>query len=252
MARTVSGQDRLVIYNSRRSGIASPRGALHPMATQLQRKQQTRQRLIEAALTLVHGGRSFASLGLREVTRAAGISPAAFYLHFRDLDEFGLAIVDDVCLSLRRVLREVRRATPGPNLAAQSSVAYIVEFVKSYRREVEFAVRGRVGGSVRMRRAISQEVRYFAGELAHDLRTLETLSHLGDQDLEVVAQLLVDTGIGFITDLLDLPSNQPSAHAAAIGRVNFELRLILVGARNWDPARAQAVAKASTRKRRAR
>ncbi len=222
------------------------------MATHLQRKQQTRQRLIEAALTLVHGGRSFASLSLREITRAADISPAAFYLHFRDLDEFGLAIVDDVCLSLRRVLREVRRATPGPSLAVQGSVAYVVEFVKSYRRPVEFAARERVGGSLRMRRAIAQEVRHFAGELANDMRTLGALAHLEDHDLEVVAQLLVNTVINFITEILDIPNNQPAAQAAAVSRVNYELRLILVGARNWDPARVHAVARKPTRRRRAR
>jgi AcrR family transcriptional regulator len=42
-------------------------------------------------------GRSFVSISLREVTREAGVVPTAFYRHFKDMDELGLALVDEVC-----------------------------------------------------------------------------------------------------------------------------------------------------------
>ena len=46
--------------------------------------------------------------------------PAAFYRHFRDMDELGLALVDDVCLRLRQIIREARAsARNAPDAAIQ-------------------------------------------------------------------------------------------------------------------------------------
>ena len=43
------------------------------------RKDLTRANLLQAALNLMGGGRSFTSLGLREIAREAGVVPNAFY-----------------------------------------------------------------------------------------------------------------------------------------------------------------------------
>ncbi len=53
-------------------------------------KQRTRQALLDAALGLLEE-QSLSSLGLREVTRVVGVAPTAFYRHFRDLGELGVA-----------------------------------------------------------------------------------------------------------------------------------------------------------------
>jgi len=55
-----------------------------PLLTREARKRRTREALMEAALRLMSEGRSFTGLGLREVTREAGVVPTAFYRHFRD------------------------------------------------------------------------------------------------------------------------------------------------------------------------
>ncbi|HTU59104.1 MAG TPA: TetR family transcriptional regulator [Polyangiales bacterium] len=54
-------------------------------------KERVRAALLRAALQLgaAHG---FASLGLREVARAAGIAPTSFYRHFADMQELGSAL----------------------------------------------------------------------------------------------------------------------------------------------------------------
>jgi AcrR family transcriptional regulator len=72
--------------------------------------------LLDAALKLMSDGRSFVSISLREVTREAGVVPTAFYRHFRDMDELGLALVDDVSFELtpfitRRTHESARRRT---------------------------------------------------------------------------------------------------------------------------------------------
>ena len=62
--------------------------------TRIEQKERTRQRICEGALNLIGQGRSFTSLSLREITREAGIVPAAFYRHFSDMDQLGLALVE--------------------------------------------------------------------------------------------------------------------------------------------------------------
>ena len=56
------------------------------MSIREERKQQSRQALLNAALQLSTSGRSFARISLREVTRQVGLVPTAFYRHFNDLD----------------------------------------------------------------------------------------------------------------------------------------------------------------------
>jgi AcrR family transcriptional regulator len=75
-----------------------------------ERKDLTRASLLQAALDLMGEGRSFTSLGIREIAREAGMVPNAFYRHFRNTDELGLALVEEVGITLRRLLREARQA----------------------------------------------------------------------------------------------------------------------------------------------
>src|SRR5262245_25448271 len=82
------------------------------------RKRETRQVLLEAVLELMNAGRPLAQLGLREITREAGVVPTALYRHFRDLDELGVALADPVGLIARKLLRDARTAArTTPNLA---------------------------------------------------------------------------------------------------------------------------------------
>ncbi len=58
-----------------------------------QQKEKTSQTLIESALELC-AEEGYASLSLRSVARKAGIAPTSFYRHFREIDEMGVAMVD--------------------------------------------------------------------------------------------------------------------------------------------------------------
>ena len=57
-----------------------------------------------AALRLLEE-RSFSQLSLREVTREAGIVPAAFYRHFESMEALGLVLIDESFRVLRDMLR---------------------------------------------------------------------------------------------------------------------------------------------------
>ncbi|HMJ11948.1 MAG TPA: TetR family transcriptional regulator [Polyangiaceae bacterium] len=62
-------------------------------------KKEERDRITRALLRVTlrlaaeHG---FTSLGLREVARAADIAPTSFYRHFSDMEELGLALIEEL------------------------------------------------------------------------------------------------------------------------------------------------------------
>jgi AcrR family transcriptional regulator len=67
-----------------------------------------KRKLIDAALRLTAGGRSFASLGLRELAREAALNPNTFYRHFDTLDDLAREAVESVSRRLRPMLRRER------------------------------------------------------------------------------------------------------------------------------------------------
>lgn len=138
------------------------------MALREEKKQQTRQALIDAALTLMHEGAGFSGLSLREVSRQAGLVPTGFYRHFPDMEALGLELASEACLQLRSILREVRGRTQG-GAAVLDSVQALVGFIREQPLYFEFLARERAGGPPALRQAIHGEIRRFVAELAEDL-----------------------------------------------------------------------------------
>ena len=64
--------------------------------------------------------RSFSALSLREVTREAGIVPAAFYRHFDSMEALGLVLIDESFRALRDMLRGARAGKLDPNRVIES------------------------------------------------------------------------------------------------------------------------------------
>ncbi|QCQ91775.1 TetR family transcriptional regulator [Rhodococcus sp. SGAir0479] len=204
-----------------------------PVETRAQRKERTRQALLERALEL-HADRSFASVSLREVARAAGIVPTAFYRHFASMDELGVALAEDSMRVLRRLLRDARR-TPSAT-TARASLDILVRQVHAHEAEFRFVARERYGGMPEVRRAIATELRLFVSELTVDLGRMPALSHWEVEDLEMAADLIVQTMLGAVVDLLDANRPGSSEERAVIARTEKQLRLIMIGIGGWKPA----------------
>ena len=49
--------------------------------------------------------RSLNALSLRELAREAGLNPNTFYRHFKDFDELGMAIIEEMSREIRQPLR---------------------------------------------------------------------------------------------------------------------------------------------------
>lgn len=213
-----------------RSGSAAA-----PAGSRSAQKQRTREHLLDAALNLMDAGRGFSSLSLREVTREAGLVPAAFYRHFSDLDELGLALVEACGLTLRRLLREARRQGLPPTQILRSSVLIYKNYVKDNHRYFRFAASARGGGSPTIRKAIRNEESHFAREMAQDMRDLDLMSRLPMPALEMICSLVVTTMMNAATDILDLPEGQRQAEKEMTENFVMQLRLIFLGARVWKP-----------------
>jgi AcrR family transcriptional regulator len=194
-----------------------------------ERKQRTRQALLDAALGLL-AERSLASLSLREVARAVGIVPTAFYRHFASMDELGVALVEESMRSLRLAIREARsrRATD----AIKGSVAAVVHHVRAHESHFRFLVRERYGGVPAVRRAIDVELRLIASEVAVDLGRFPRLDACGSEDLRMAADLMVGAMLNTVMALLEVGPHHGDETEVVV-TAEKQLRLIALGLAQW-------------------
>ena len=205
----------------------------HAPLSRQDRKDQTRKSLVQAALQLMGEGRSFTSLGIREIAREAGMVPNAFYRHFRNTDELGLSLVDEVGLTLRQLLRQARQPGSADTSVVRESVRVYHQYVRDNRLLFLFISSERAGGSRILRMAIRQEVRHFVDDMASDMQALPAYRALPLTTLQMVCSLIVNTMLAAAPEILDLPPDQPALEQAMVHRFVQQLQLILLGAAAW-------------------
>ena len=199
-----------------------------------ERKQRTRQALLDAALELLDE-RGFASLSLREVAKHAGIVSTAFYRHFASMDELGVALVEESMRSLRHMIRSARTRPLASAQLIASSVHTLHEHVRAQRAHFRFIVRERYGGTGAVSRAIAVELKLFASDLAVDLARLDGLREWSTDDLHMLADLIVAAMLATVLDLLDVRPDDTEAGQAIVHIAQQRLRLIFLGASRWRP-----------------
>lgn len=205
------------------------------MSVREERKLQTRRTLLRAALDLMAEGSGFGELSLRSVARRAEVVPTAFYRHFTDMDELGLSLVDEAFVTVRRLLRDVRRQATGFSHVIRGSIAVYLSHVEANQDVFAFVARERYGGSQMLRTAIARELRYFVLDLAEDLALDPNLQHLTPARRETIAHLVVSTVANLTGDVLDVrPDSGPRIEEHAARAVD-ELMIISLGAAAWRP-----------------
>ena len=201
--------------------------------TRSERKDLTRNGLLQAALHLIGEGRSFTSLGIREIAREAGIVPNAFYRHFRNTDELGLALVEEVGITLRRLLREARQVGVAESEMVRRSVEVYEQYVKQNRLLFLFISSERAGGSRILRLAIRNDVSHFTHEMAQDFRRLGMYRELSTASLQMICGLIVTAMLAAAPEILDLPPGQPLLEAEMSENFVQQLQVVLLGASAW-------------------
>ncbi|MEU4241303.1 TetR family transcriptional regulator [Actinoplanes sp. NPDC026619] len=201
--------------------------------SRIDQKARTRQALLDAALALMEH-RSLSSIGLREITRAAGITPTAFYRHFPDVDSLGVALVDQCLGSLRGTIRTVRDGLSSSDEVINRSVGILARQVHADPEHFRFIARERHGGVTAVRAAIAEQLDLFAAELATDLATDRLVGGPSYDrwiaaDLRMVTNLIVNLMVWTTAALLD----RPAAEEDVIDTAGRQLRLIVLGTRQW-------------------
>ena len=198
--------------------------------SRIERKEATRRAIVAAALELLEE-QSFSALSLREVTRAAGISPAAFYRHFESMEALGLVLIDESFRTLRDMLRGARAGKLDPRRTIDSSVEILIAGVAERREHWRFISRERNSGVTVLRYAIRTEIRLITSELAIDLARFPRLGTWSTEDLNLLAGLFVNAMIS-IAELLE-DTADPVAVEEIKQTALKQLRMITVGVANW-------------------
>jgi AcrR family transcriptional regulator len=220
-----------VSSNHRSSKRRKPRSEkLEP--SRVEKKAQTRAKLVETALELVEEVGGLANVSIRELTKKVGVAPTAFYRHFESIDELGLELVDEVGISLRRIIREGRQADFSGGQMIRQSLEIYVEYIEKKREHFIFALQARTSGSKVIQSAIRSEFRFFTLELANDLAAMQLLPKVSSSDMEMIAELVVNTVAFGTVDLLD-KNISPERREEVINKTEKQMRVIFLGAGNW-------------------
>lgn len=197
-----------------------------------ERKAETRRKLIQAALSLLETD-SFAAISLREVTREAGVTPAAFYRHFDDMEELGLALIEESFETLRAMLRKARAELANFDQVIRDSVGILVRHVHEHRLQYQFIARERYGGVAVLRHAIKTEIRLFSSDLALDLSRFPVLNEWSSEDLGTYAGLMVTNMISIVEAVLDAPPGDAQAEEAIKRDAERQLLMLVLGSTGW-------------------
>ncbi|RFU45348.1 TetR family transcriptional regulator [Paraburkholderia sp. DHOC27] len=152
-----------------------------------------KRRLIEAALRLTAGGRSFASLGLREIAREAGLNPNTFYRHFDTLDDLAREALGWVSRRLRPMLRRERwlAAHDEPHSVPRRACVAFFTFALENREAFLSALAEYHGSSPALRAAVRTNLHEVAAEMADDVVQLKLMPALNPATVDEVCTQIV-------------------------------------------------------------
>ncbi|WP_420873409.1 TetR family transcriptional regulator [Mycolicibacterium neoaurum] len=198
-----------------------------------ERKEVTRRAIVAAALHLLEQD-SFTALSLREVTREAGIVPAAFYRHFESMEALGLVLIDESFRSLRDMLRGARAGKLDPNHVIDSSAEILIASISERREHWRFITRERSSGVSVLRYAIRTELRLLTSELAIDLARFPGLKGWSSEDLNILASLFVNAMIS-VAELAEDAADQTALDEIKRTAIK-QMSMITIGVRGWSSA----------------
>ncbi|HEX7933575.1 MAG TPA: TetR family transcriptional regulator [Paraburkholderia sp.] len=152
-----------------------------------------KRKLIEAALRLTAGGRNFASLGLRELAREAGLNPNTFYRHFDTLDDLAREAVESVSRRLRPMLRRERwlAAHDQPHSVPRRACVAFFTFALENREAFLSALAEYHGTSRALREAVRATLHAVSAEMADDVVQLDLMPTLARDVVDEVCTQIV-------------------------------------------------------------
>ncbi|WP_411148723.1 TetR family transcriptional regulator [Streptomyces sp. A30] len=204
----------------------------HILGVRQAQKQKTRQALLDAALGLLEE-QSLSSLGLREVTRAVGVAPTAFYRHFRSTADLGVALVEEALGSLHPMIRTTVSGADDHDQRITRAVQLIAGHVDAYPAHVRFIARERHGGVQPVREAIREQLARFGQEVKTELAKDPESAGWSEDDLLMLANLYVDQMLITASLFLETLEASPEERERVVQVATRQLRLISIGRDHW-------------------
>jgi AcrR family transcriptional regulator len=204
----------------------------HTLGIRQAQKQKTRQSLLDAALGLLEG-QSLSSLGLREVTRAVGVAPTAFYRHFRSIADLGVALVEEALGSLHPMIRTTVSTADDSNQRITRAIELIARHVEGYPAHVRFIARERHGGVQPVREAIREQLARFGEEVKAELAKDPESAGWNDDDLLMLANLYVDQMLITASLFLETLEGTEEERQRVAQVAERQMRLISIGRHHW-------------------
>ncbi|WP_299051427.1 TetR family transcriptional regulator [uncultured Nocardioides sp.] len=198
--------------------------------SRVERKERTRRAILDTALDL-SADTSLVAVSLRQVAKEVGIVPTAFYRHFASIEALGLELVDESFVSLRAVLRDVRRPDPSLKQLIDGSVDVLAEHVEARRAHFGFIARERVAGPPAVREAVRHQIELVERELATDIARIPGTEAWASDDLRVLSRLMVTSMVATAEALI--LAARPEMTQDIKDQARTQLRMVLVGALNW-------------------
>lgn len=194
--------------------------------------------MLDAALGLLEE-QNISSLGLRQVTRAVHITPAAFYRHFRDIPDLGAALVEEALDSLHTLVRAVLAEQHDPAERIDRTVTLIRQYVLDHPAHVRFVVRERHSGVRAVRLAIASHFDRFVAEASEALAQDPEPASWTVAEREMLAGLLVEQMVQTAASFLaaELGEGPDAEHVTATATAR--LRLIQRGRERWHEPNTQ-------------
>ena len=191
---------------------------------------QGKRLLMEAALKLNASTRSLNALSLRELAREAGLNPNTFYRHFKDFDELGMAIIEEMTKQIRQPLRDLRRRAaesvapagtqleswednPRLNLAKatqvnQATAKLFFDYVAANPNAFILGIRELHGASPVLRKALRQVMEDFAQDMADDIEELRLMPALERSHLYDISETISREMFQLSMDYIEQPERR--------------------------------------------
>jgi AcrR family transcriptional regulator len=170
-----------------------------------EQKKKTSNALIKAAIEICEE-EGYASLSIRSVARKTGIAPTSFYRHFRDIDELGVAIVDQANRVLTHCFQQIRHKIPQHCVNNPASterqfqsiesivrpfVETFIECIKQNSQLLCLFFQERTGHSEQMRKAISEGIDNLIIILSQDLKCIAQDFSQEISDVSFIAESMI-------------------------------------------------------------
>ncbi|WP_370263953.1 TetR family transcriptional regulator [Limnobacter sp.] len=177
-----------------------------------------RQRLIDAALNLSYHRRSFSSLGIREITREAGLSAPAFYRHFEDLADLGTAVILEVEKAVIEAFTEVRiRTAQEADLDIRPMlVKRFFDWAVDNPKPVVVGASEAFGSLERMREGLKKTIRAISLDICSDPRISRLLPGLPKDEMIEVLEVLAQNILFMAVDYIEHPDQRDALFEKAL------------------------------------